>query len=175
FQVTEETKAMVLRNICFMLNSFLQCSAYENVIFCWVMHEQSIIDAITGALDTKGCRVINVSLTVSEGELRSRLSSDVEKGIRSADVIGRSVARIGMYQALDTIKVDTDGKSISEIADEITSLQSGNDCSRKAGVPLKRSLPAGVLFDRFRYIAPRPRHAGIKKSRRHGKRLSFPR
>ena len=21
-----------------------QCSAYENIIFCWVMHEQSIID-----------------------------------------------------------------------------------------------------------------------------------
>ena len=31
FQVTEETKAMVIRNICYMLNSFLHCSAYENV------------------------------------------------------------------------------------------------------------------------------------------------
>ena len=31
FQVTEETKAMVIRNICYMLNSFLHCSAYGNV------------------------------------------------------------------------------------------------------------------------------------------------
>lgn len=41
FQVTEETKRMVLRNICFLLNQFIRCSAYENVIFCWVLHQQN--------------------------------------------------------------------------------------------------------------------------------------
>ncbi|MEG2207460.1 MAG: AAA family ATPase, partial [Clostridia bacterium] len=44
FWVNDETKNMVMHNICFLLNQFLHCSAYENVIFCWVMHEQSIID-----------------------------------------------------------------------------------------------------------------------------------
>ena len=44
FLVTEETKEMVIDNICYLLNHFIQCSAYENIIFCWVMHEQSIID-----------------------------------------------------------------------------------------------------------------------------------
>ena len=34
FLVTEETKEMVMQNICLMLNNFLKCSAYENVIFC---------------------------------------------------------------------------------------------------------------------------------------------
>ena len=33
FQVTEETKQMVLENICFLLNNFIKCSAYENIIF----------------------------------------------------------------------------------------------------------------------------------------------
>ena len=46
FQVTEETKQMVLQNICFLLNQFIRCSAYENIICCWVMHEQGIIDEI---------------------------------------------------------------------------------------------------------------------------------
>ena len=40
FEVNEETKQMVLANIKFLLNSFIQCSVYENIIFCWVMHEQ---------------------------------------------------------------------------------------------------------------------------------------
>ena len=40
FQVTEETKEMVMQNICCLLNNFLHCTAYENVIFCWVMHKQ---------------------------------------------------------------------------------------------------------------------------------------
>lgn len=33
FQVTEETKEMVMQNICCLLNNFLHCTAYENVIF----------------------------------------------------------------------------------------------------------------------------------------------
>ncbi len=31
-QVTEETKAMVRRTICYLLNIFLHCTAYENVV-----------------------------------------------------------------------------------------------------------------------------------------------
>ena len=33
FQVTEETKNMVMDNICFLLNQFIHCSAYNNIIF----------------------------------------------------------------------------------------------------------------------------------------------
>lgn len=29
FQVTEETKTMVTDNICYLLNNFLRCTAYE--------------------------------------------------------------------------------------------------------------------------------------------------
>ena len=36
FLVTEETKRMVMENITFLLAQFLDCSAYQNVIFCWV-------------------------------------------------------------------------------------------------------------------------------------------
>ena len=39
FQVNEETKAMVMDNICYLLNNFLSCSAYRNIIFCWVKSE----------------------------------------------------------------------------------------------------------------------------------------
>ena len=52
FQVTLETKKMVLENIIFLLNNFIHCSAYEHIIFCWVMHEQEIIDQILSKLDT---------------------------------------------------------------------------------------------------------------------------
>lgn len=122
FRVTEETKTMVMRNICFLLNSFLHCSAYENVIFCWVMHEQSIIDEITAKLDTEGCRVVKISLTADETNLRKRLLSDIEKGIRTPDVIERSIARIDCYRMLDTVKIDTNHKTVREIADEILAL-----------------------------------------------------
>ena len=122
FQVTEETKAMVMENICYLLNQFLHCSAYDNVIFCWVMHQQSIIESILERLDLSDCQVKSISLLASENTLRNRLQADVDSGIRAADVIERSVARIPLYQELSTIKVDTDYKTISAIAGEIARL-----------------------------------------------------
>lgn len=122
FLVNEETKTMVIDNICHLLNNFLHCTAYENVIFCWVMHEQAIIDSIVEKLDTENCNIKCISLIVDENNLRKRLMADVESGIRTADVIDRSIARIPMYQVLDTIKIDTDNKTVQMIADEIKAL-----------------------------------------------------
>lgn len=113
---------MVIRNICYLLNSFLHCTAYENIIFCWVMHEQSILDAITNRLDTDNCKVTKISLTADEINLRNRLASDITRGIRTADIIDRSVARINLYSLLDTVKIDTSNKTVCEIANEIIAL-----------------------------------------------------
>ena len=122
FQVTEETKKMVEDNICYLLNNFLHCPAYENVIFCWVMHRQSIIDSLLKRLDLSQCEIQNISLLANEKSLRERLGGDVSKGVRSVEVIDRSIARIPMYDDLDTIKIFTDGKTIQMIADEIEKL-----------------------------------------------------
>lgn len=119
FQLTEETKAMVMENICFLLNQFLHCSAYDNVLFCWVMHQQSIIDAIVHRLDLKDCDVKCISLLADERSLRSRLTADIQKGIRTADVLDRSLARIPLYRQLDTIAIDTSGKTVEQIAQEV--------------------------------------------------------
>ena len=86
------------------------------------MHQRSVIDSILARLDTENCTVKCISLIADESSLRVRLSEDISKGIRTADVIERSLARIPMYQILDTIKIDTSGKTISQIADEIKAL-----------------------------------------------------
>ena len=122
FQVTDETKAMVTNNICYLLNNFLKCSLYENIIFCWVMHEQSIINSILEKLDTQNCEVKCVSLVADKKTLCERMAMDVERGIRSKDVIERSIARIPMYHALNTIKIDTNAKTVAMIVDEIKQL-----------------------------------------------------
>lgn len=119
FQVTGETKTMVLDNICHVLNNFLHCSAYESILFCWVLHQQSILDAILKNLDLQNCRVTAISLTADEKTLRERLERDVRKGLRTPDVIGRSLERLPLYDSLDTIKIDTTGKSIPMVAAEI--------------------------------------------------------
>ena len=119
FQVTDETKGVVLDNITHVLNNFIRCSAYENIIFCWVMHEQSIIDAILEKLDLSDCRVRSISLIAGEKAVRERIASDIAKGIRTPDAMERSLARLPLYQKLNTIKIDTTGKSVQEICGEI--------------------------------------------------------
>ena len=116
FVVNDETKAMVEDNICHLLNNFIRCSAYENVIFCWVMHQQEIIDGILSRLDTVGCDVKCVSLVCSEAALRTRLEKDVTDGIRLPDVIERSVARLPMYEKLNTIRMDTTYMNVYDTA-----------------------------------------------------------
>ena len=86
------------------------------------MHEQSIIDSILEKLDISKCRVIKVSLIADEINLRKRLTFDIANGIRTADVVDRSIARISMYQVLDTIKIDTNDKTVQKIVDEIVKL-----------------------------------------------------
>ena len=122
FVVNEETKAMVMDNICHLLQNFLRCTAYENIIFCWVMHEQSIIDDILSRLDVGETEVITISLLASEKAITSRLEKDVTAGIRTPDVIERSIARIPLYEKLDTLKIDTNEKTADAVAEEIAAL-----------------------------------------------------
>ncbi|MCC0655189.1 AAA family ATPase [Clostridioides sp. ES-S-0123-01] len=122
FQITGETKKMVLSNICSLLNNFIKCSTFENIIFCWVMHEQSIIDTIISCLDISDCRVINISLICDETVLRKRLKTDVEEGLRFTDVIERSVNYLPMYEILSTTKINVSNKSVKDIVEEISKL-----------------------------------------------------
>ena len=119
FQITEETKRMVLQNICFLLQQFIRCSAYQNIVFCWVLHKQDIIDQIVASIDPSVCSIIVISLICDQAELKNRLMKDITAKIRTKDVIKRSIARMDHYMALHTVKINTTGKQPSEIADEI--------------------------------------------------------
>lgn len=122
FIVNQETIDMVLDNICHLLNNFLQCSIYDNVVFCWVMHKQEIIDSILNQINLENCKLINITLIADEKTIYKRLSKDIKDGIRTDDVINRSLERIPLYNSLDTIKINTINKSIDEIVLEIKNI-----------------------------------------------------
>lgn len=119
FLVTDETKAMVQDNISYLLNGFLHCSAYENVIFCWVLHQQEILDGMLERLDLSACSVHEFSLLCSPQNLRKRIQGDIEAGRRTPDVLERAVSRLPLYDVLRTVKVCTDEMSAQEAAKAI--------------------------------------------------------
>ena len=122
FVVTEETQEMVMGNIAHLLQSFLDCSEYENVVFCWVMHQQEIVDDLLSRLRTDGVRVLPISLLCDEAELRRRLQGDVDAGTRLPDILDRSAMRLPLYETLNTLKVDVTSLSPEEAAEALINL-----------------------------------------------------
>ena len=120
FYVTDETKAMAMDNICHVLGNFLRCSTFDNVVFCWVMHQQSILDELVSRLPLRDVELHCISLTASQSALTDRLQKDIEAGLRQADVIGRSLSYLPLYENLNTQKLDTTGLSLEEIIETIT-------------------------------------------------------
>ena len=127
FMVNEETKKLVLENICMLLNNDLKCSVFDHIIFCWVMHEQSIIDDLLSHLDLKDVKVISISLVCQKEALEKRIQKDIDRGIRKPDVLSRSVVRLEIYLKLNTYKIDVSNKTIEEIVKEIIKVGDEND------------------------------------------------
>lgn len=129
FAVTDETKMMVNNNIAYLLNSFLACSEFENVIFCWVLHEQRILDDLINELNVNGCTIHCFSLVGTEQALIDRLNRDIAAGKRDGDITERSVARISLYAELDTVKIDVSAISPADAARRITEHMAGVQAS----------------------------------------------
>jgi hypothetical protein len=125
FVVTDETRAMVNSNITHLLDGFLACSEFENVIFCWVLHEQHILDDLMNALNLNGCTTHCFSLVSTERALVERLNRDIVAGKRDSDITERSVARISLYDELDTVKLDVSAISPADAARRIAERMAG--------------------------------------------------
>lgn len=119
FVVNEENKAMVLDNITHLLKAYLNNSGFEYVIFCWVIHQEEIFNQILAPLCGIDFELHQITLMCSETALRNRLEADVKNGIRQPDVIERSVARLSLYEKMDTVKIDVSNISAWQAAEQI--------------------------------------------------------
>ena len=122
FTITDETKAMVLDNITHALGNFLRCSELENIVFCWVMHQQQIIDDILARLPLEGVRVLCVSLTASPEALTERIRRDIAVGLRNASVLDRALSYLPLYGKVQSVKVDTTALSVAETSTQIRNI-----------------------------------------------------
>ena len=123
FSVTEETRALVLDNICSVLARDLRGPELDHVIFGWVLHQQETIDTILSRRPLEGVEIINISLLASPEALRTRLEQDMADGRRPRDgVVERSLAYLPLYEKLNTWKLDTTRLTPEEAAAQISRL-----------------------------------------------------
>lgn len=115
FVVNQDTKNMVLDNITHCLNNFIHTPGIENIIFCWVMHKQDIIDQIIQKLDTEGVDIHLISLICEEEELIKRMLIDR----RDNQTIRKSLQYLELYKDLDTQKIDVTTLDVQKTIDKI--------------------------------------------------------
>lgn len=115
FVVNQDTKNMVLDNITHCLNNFIHTPGIENIIFCWVMHKQDIIDQIIQKLDTEGVDIHLISLICEKEELIKRMLIDR----RDNQTIRKSLQYLELYKDLDTQKIDVTKLDVQKTIDKI--------------------------------------------------------
>lgn len=116
FRVTETTKTVVLDNIIYMLKNYMLCGEFENIIFCWVLNDESVIDRIKSEIERLGFDIYVFTLICGEAELERRLLKDVKSGARTDDVIKRALSYLRFYDNMDTEKIYADNLSAAETA-----------------------------------------------------------
>lgn len=119
FLVNDETKKMVMCHIASLLHDFLYCTEYENIIFCWVMREQTFLDKIIANLDLAQCRLHIFSLLCSKTALIRRIHAEIETGKRTQDVIERALAGIVNYNSMRFNKIGVSNVSPADAAQKI--------------------------------------------------------
>ncbi|MNB74519.1 ribose 1,5-bisphosphokinase [compost metagenome] len=110
WNITEENKTMVMNNIHYILNQYLENSMFEYVFFTWVIHKESIFDEIVAGINRHDYKIVKITLTCSEEELIHRMQQDR----RSEKEIDNSLNRLGFYKTMNTQKLNTDGKDVGE-------------------------------------------------------------
>lgn len=108
---------MVISTIVYPLNNFLKCGEFQHVIFHWVIDEeyhQDILNRLQGDY-----KLYKVTLMCSKETLIARIQKDIKEGKREESCIVNGLEKLDKYKALDSIKIDTDTKSINEIVDSI--------------------------------------------------------
>lgn len=122
FDADEYSKKMVIKNIGYLLRSFLDNPKYEYIIFNWVIHIEEIYELILSELKGYKFELYKITLICNKNELKKRIKKDIKNGERTQESIEKSIERIEMYDALDSIKIETSKKTVITITNEIIQL-----------------------------------------------------
>ena len=119
FKSNTENRKMVIDNITFMLNNFLETSCSKYIIFNWVIDTDGIMNMVIDNLKKINYKIYKITLLCSREELIKRIQNDIDHGLREEGDIEKSLDRFKVYEMIRSIKIDTTYKSIEEVVEDI--------------------------------------------------------
>ena len=108
---------------CRELQKILPRNVFLDGDWCWDMHPFVVTDETKAMVNSNITHCF--SLVSTEQALVERLNRDIAAGKRGSDITERSVARISLYDELDTVKIDVSTISPAHAARHITEHMAG--------------------------------------------------
>lgn len=118
-QINDVTKKMVMDNIVYILRNFLTCPDFDNVIFCWDLHKESMIDEMMERLEGLEFKCHKYSLVCTEEALAKRIGIDFAEGRRTENILEKSLKWLHNYYEMNTEKIDVTSQSSWQAASYI--------------------------------------------------------
>jgi hypothetical protein len=109
--VTEETRRMAEDNMSFLLNSFLNCTEYEYVLYSWIFRSDEVFDLILNNLKPTDFTLFKFTLTCDPDVFLKRL-----EGKRETSKIPMCIESLSRCEQTETEKVDTTERSVEAVA-----------------------------------------------------------
>jgi hypothetical protein len=93
-------------------------SNIENIIFCWVMHQQEIIDTLIDKINGYD-EFYHFSLMITPELLKIHFQDDIKKGKREINNVEKAIEYLNGYNLIKSIKIEVKENNILEIINEI--------------------------------------------------------
>ena len=124
-----------MKNMSYLLDSYLNCSAYENVVFGWVLHREEMTAHVLSMIKNADYSLHRFSLVCSESVLIERLQKDVDAGVRKNVSWNHALETRPNFDKMDTIKIEVDDMTPERAADTIYNVICPEEKSCRGNAP----------------------------------------
>lgn len=118
--LNDQIKNLYIKNITSLINNYLLNSEVKNVIFCWVIHKNEILQKIINNTDLNKVNVFVITLQADNHSLISRITKRFDYEDRDKSELERSLYyQENYYKDISSYKIDTSNMSIDDVAKKI--------------------------------------------------------
>lgn len=119
FVGNNETRAMAVDNILYMIGNYQKCSECSMVVLVWLMDDPKVVKQISDGIMNLNAQPMLYTLICGQEELIRRWEKDTQCEWRTDEWLNVSLKSLSSFASMENI-IDTDGLSVEHIAEMIS-------------------------------------------------------
>ncbi len=119
FVGNNETRAMAVDNILYMIGNYQKCSECSMVVLVWLMDDPNVVKQISDGIKNLNAQPMLYTLICGQEELIRRWEKDTQCEWRTDEWLNISLKSFSSFVSMENI-IDTDGLSVEHIAEMIS-------------------------------------------------------